>query len=263
MQQDRELSGRVALVTAGSRSIGRAIAERFVHEGASVVISGRDPEKGEQALKEIDAGERVAFFSADARRQDETEALVDFTRDRYGRIDILVNNAGGSSGFAPLAELTDDAWNEANAWILNSVFWATRRALPSMITSEWGRIINISSVEGKHVLHSLAGHYATFKHAVHGLTRAVALEYGPIGITCNAICPGVVETDLTRSAGAAAAEAAGMSYDDFLDGYASHALTKKINTVEEVAAVASLLASHAGGGITGTTINVDGGTSPH
>jgi 3-hydroxybutyrate dehydrogenase/3-oxoacyl-[acyl-carrier protein] reductase len=258
-----ELGGRVALVTAGSRSIGRAIAERMLADGASVVISGRDPEKGAQALKEMDAGDRAAFFSADARRQDETEALVDFTLERYGHVDILVNNAGGSGGFAPLAELTDEAWKEANDWILNSAFWTTRRALPSMIESQWGRIINISSVEGKHVLHSLAGHYATFKHALHGLTRAVAVEYGPVGITCNAICPGVVETDLTRSAGAAAAEAAGISYEAFLDGYATHALTKKINTVEEVAAVAALLASHAGAGITGTTINVDGGTSPH
>jgi NAD(P)-dependent dehydrogenase (short-subunit alcohol dehydrogenase family) len=264
MQQgDQELAGRVALVTAGSRSIGRAIAERLLADGASVVISGKDPEKGAQALKEMDAGGRAAFCSADARHQDETEALVDFTIERYGRVDILVNNAGGSSGFAPFAELTDEAWKEANDWILNSVFWATRRALPSMISSEWGRIINISSVEGKHVLHSLASHYATFKHAIHGLTRAIAMEYGPIGITCNAICPGVIETDLTRTAGAAAAEAAGISYEAFLDGYATHALTKRINTVDEVAAVAALLASKAGAGITGTTINVDGGTSPH
>src|SRR5688572_9871082 len=98
MKQDRGLDGKVALVTAGTRSIGRAIAERFLDEGASLVISGKDPVKGEQALKEMDRGERVAFFSADARRQDETEALVDFTLDRYGRVDILVNNAGGSSG---------------------------------------------------------------------------------------------------------------------------------------------------------------------
>jgi 3-hydroxybutyrate dehydrogenase/3-oxoacyl-[acyl-carrier protein] reductase len=258
-----ELQGKVALVTAGSRSIGRAIAERLLSEGASVVISGRDSEKGEQALKEMDGGERVAFFSADARRQSDTEALVDFTIERFGRVDVLVNNAGGSSGFAPLAELTDEAWQEANDWILNSVFWATRRALPSMIAGGWGRIINISSVEGKHVLHPQASHYATFKHAIHGLTRAVAVEYGPVGITCNAICPGVVETDLTRTAGAAAAQAAGISYDEFLDGYAQHALTRRINTVDEVAAVAALLVSTVGAGITGTTINVDGGTSPY
>jgi NAD(P)-dependent dehydrogenase (short-subunit alcohol dehydrogenase family) len=258
-----ELTGRVALVTAGSRSIGRAIAERFLAEGANVVISGRDVEKGQLALKEIDAGDRAAFCSADARRQDETEALVDFAVERYGRVDILVNNAGGSSGFAPLHELSDDAWQEANDWILNSTFWATRRALPSMLEGGWGRIINISSVEGKHVLHSLASHYATFKHALHGLTRAIAVEYGPAGVTCNAICPGVIETDLTKTVGADAATAAGISYDAFLDGYAEKTLTKKINTVEEVAAVAMLLASTAGAGITGTTVNVDCGTSPY
>jgi NAD(P)-dependent dehydrogenase (short-subunit alcohol dehydrogenase family) len=257
-----ELTGRVGLVTAGSRSIGRAIAERFLAEGASVVISGKDPEKGALALKEMNAGDRASFCRADARNQVETEALVDFAVERYGQVDILVNSAGGSSGFAPLHELTDESWREANDWILNSAFWATRRALPSMLAGGWGRIVNISSVEGKHVLHSLASHYATFKHALHGLTRAVAVEYGPVGVTCNAICPGVVETDLTRTLGAQAADAAGISYDEFLQGYADQALTKRINTVEEVASVALLLASAAGAGITGTTINVDGGTSP-
>jgi 3-hydroxybutyrate dehydrogenase/3-oxoacyl-[acyl-carrier protein] reductase len=258
-----ELDGKVAVVTAGSRSIGRAIAERLLAGGASVVISGKDAEKGAVALAEMGAGDRAAFCRADARSQAETQALIDFAGDRYGRVDILVNNAGGSSGFAPLHELSDEAWREANDWILNSAFWATRAALPSMIGNGWGRIVNISSVEAKHVLHSLAGHYATFKHALLGLTRAVAVEYGPVGITCNAICPGVVETDLTKTVGAQAADAAGISYDAFLKGYADETLTKRINTVDEVAAVTWLLVSDAGGGITGTSINVDGGTSPH
>ncbi|HEX6393461.1 MAG TPA: SDR family NAD(P)-dependent oxidoreductase [Acidimicrobiales bacterium] len=256
------LEGRVAVVTAGSRSIGRGVAEGLLSDGARVVISGRDEVKGKQALEEMGAGDRATFFSADARRQDDTEALIDFAVDRYGPVDILVNNAGGSSGFAPLAELSDEAWREANDWILNSAFWATRRALPSMIAGGWGRIINISSLEGKHVLHPQASHYATFKAALNGLTRAVAVEYGPVGITANAICPGAVETDLTRTAGAQAAAAAGISYEQFLEGYAAQALTKRLNTVAEVAAVAALLASEAGAGITGSTINVDGGTSP-
>jgi 3-hydroxybutyrate dehydrogenase/3-oxoacyl-[acyl-carrier protein] reductase len=258
-----ELDGKVAVVTAGSRSIGRAIAERLLAGGASVVISGKDAEKGATALAEMGAGERAAFCPADARSQAETQALIDFALERHGRVDILVNNAGGSSGFAPLHQLSDDAWREANDWILNSAFWATRAALPSMIEHGWGRIVNISSVEAKHVLHSLAGHYATFKHALLGLTRAVAVEYGPVGVTCNAICPGVVETDLTKTVGAQAAEAAGISYDAFLQGYADETLTKRINTVDEVAAVTWLLVSDAGAGITGTSINVDGGTSPH
>jgi len=258
-----ELDGKVAVVTAGSRSIGRAIAERLLAGGASVVISGKDAEKGAAALEEMGGGERTAFCSADARSQVETQALIDFAVERFGRVDILVNNAGGSSGFAPLHQLSDDAWREANDWILNSAFWATRAALPSMIDQGWGRIVNISSVEAKHVLHSMAGHYATFKHALLGLTRAVAVEYGPVGITCNAICPGVVETDLTKTVGAQAADAAGISYDAFLQGYADETLTKRINTVDEVAAVTWLLVSDAGAGITGTSINVDGGTSPH
>jgi NAD(P)-dependent dehydrogenase (short-subunit alcohol dehydrogenase family) len=178
-------------------------------------------------------------------------------------VDILVNNAGGSGGFALVAELTDDAWNNAANWILNSAFWATRRALPSMVDNHWGRIINISSVEGKYIKKPYASHYATFKHALNGFTKAVALEYGPMGITSNAICPGAVETDLMRELGPEAATAAGVTYEEFLDGYAQETMTKRINTVAEVAAVARLLASEEGIGITGTVINVDAGTSPY
>jgi 3-hydroxybutyrate dehydrogenase/3-oxoacyl-[acyl-carrier protein] reductase len=130
-----------------------------------------------------------------------------------------------------------------------------------MLAGGWGRIINISSVEGKQANKPAISHYITNKHAIHGLTKATAFEYGTQGITCNAICPGAVDTDLMRAAGPAAAEAEGISYEDWLGRFAEHAATKKITTVEQVAAVASLLASEAGAGITGTLISVDGGTA--
>jgi 3-hydroxybutyrate dehydrogenase/3-oxoacyl-[acyl-carrier protein] reductase len=186
---------------------------------------------------------------------------VDETVARFGRIDVLVNNAGGSSGFAPVAELSDEAWNEALAWMLNATFWATRRALRDMLKRRWGRILNISSVEGKTASKAFVAHYIANKHAINGLTKAVAFENGPHGVTCNAICPGAVETDLMRGAGRAAAEASGMSYEGFLGRYAQEAAIKRLNTVEEIAAVAVLLASDAGGGITGALIDVDGGTA--
>ena len=255
------LEGRVALVTGGTRGIGRAIAESLHGEGAAVAMSGRSAEKGKAAVEEM-GGERLFFQAGDARAKADVESLIEATVESLGPIDILVNNAGGSSGFALLGELSDEAWQEAADWILNSTFWATRAVLPGMRERGWGRIINVSSLESKFLKTPMAGHYATFKAAVNAFGRAVAVEYGQFGITSNSICPGAVETDLMRSAGMDNAEASGMSYEGFLDHYASQTLTGKINTVDEVAAVALLLASPAGAGITGTAINVDGGTSP-
>jgi 3-hydroxybutyrate dehydrogenase/3-oxoacyl-[acyl-carrier protein] reductase len=257
----KKLEGRVAVVTGGTRGIGRAIAEAFLEEGANVVVSGRSADKGRQALEEMDAGKRAHFIAGDVMSQSDVESLIDEAAERFGSLDILVNNAGGSDGFALVHELSDDAWNRALAWNLNSTFWGTRRALRYMLASEWGRIICISSVEGKQATKPMVSHYVTNKHAIHGLVKAVACEYGPQGITCNAICPGGVETDLTRDAGAKAAEAMGITYEEFLVGYAADSMTKKLTTVEEVAAVAVLLASDAGAGITGSLLNVDGGSS--
>ena len=230
---DMQLDGRVAVITGGTRGIGRGIAEAFLAQGASVLVNGRSPEKGERALKEMGAGERALFVAGDVRVQQEVEAVVDAAVERFGKIDILVNNAGGSSGFAPVAELSDAAWQEALNWMLNATFWGTRRALKDMLKRQWGRIINISSVEGRQANKAAVSHYITNKHAINGFTKAVAFENGPLGITCNAICPGGVETDLMRGAGRAAGEALGQTYEQFLDSYAQEAAIKRLNTVEE------------------------------
>ncbi|MDZ5621038.1 SDR family NAD(P)-dependent oxidoreductase [Nocardioides bizhenqiangii] len=258
----KKLDGKVAVITGSTRSIGRAIAEDFLAEGASVVLSGRSREKGALALKELDAGDRAHFVVSDALEQDQVENLVDESVKHFGAVDILVNNTGGCDGFALIHELSDTAWNRAIDWTLNSAFWATRRALPGMLERGWGRVICISSVEGKRASQPAIGHYITSKHALNGFVKAVAVEYGAQGVTANAICPGAVETDSMAVAGRQAAEAAGISYEQFLAQYAGQAMTGKLNTVDEVAAVATLLASDAGAGMTGGLINVDGGTSP-
>jgi 3-hydroxybutyrate dehydrogenase/3-oxoacyl-[acyl-carrier protein] reductase len=256
-----ELDGQVAVVTGGTRGIGRAIAEAYLACGANVVISGRSKEKGAQALAEMGADDRAIFVPADVCVQAEVEDLIDQAAAWHGRLDIVVNNAGGTDGFALIHELSDEAWNKALDWNLNSVFWATRRALTYMVPAERGRIIAISSVEGKQATKAMVSHYITNKHAINGFVKAVAFEYGPLGITSNAICPGAVETDTMKTAGKDAAAAADMSYDEFLDGYAQDSMIKRLNTVEEVAAMAVLLAGDAGGGITGALLNVDGGSS--
>ena len=255
------LDKRVAVITGGTRGIGRGIAEAFAAQGAAVVLGGRSAAKGEQAIEEMGIGDRATFLQCDVRREDDIDNLIDTAARRYGGVDILVNNAGGSDRYALVHEMSDEAWQNALDLNINAVFWATRRALRYMLDRGWGRIINISSVEGKQGNKPAVSHYITNKHAINGLTKAVAHEYGTKGITCNAICPGAIETDLMKEAGPGAAASAGISYEQFLENYAQEAAIKRLNTVEEVAAMAALLASEVGGGITGALLNVDGGTS--
>lgn len=259
----QDLTGKVALVTAGTRGIGRGIVEEFVARGASVVMTGRSKEKGDAALEEIGVPDRTAFVSGDARSREDVESWVDQTVDRFGRVDILVNNAGGSDGFAVIGEMTEEAWQNAITFILHSAFWATRRALPVMEKQGFGRIINISSVEGKVGNKATVGHYVTAKHAMNGLTKAVGFEYGGKGITCNAVCPGAIETDLMIEVGPKFAAENGMTYEEYKGLYAKDASIGRLNSVEEVAALAALLASDIGGGFNAAILSVDGGTAPY
>jgi 3-hydroxybutyrate dehydrogenase len=257
-----ELEGKVAAVTGGTRGIGRAIAEAFVREGAKVVINGRNEEKGQQALKEMDAGDAALFVAGDAKLREDCERVVDTTVDKFGRIDIMVNNAGGSSNHAPVVDLTDEAFDDALRWILWSTFWCTRRSLQHMIPQRSGRIINVSSLEGKCGKPGVSI-YVTAKHAINGLTKSCAHEVGTLGITVNALCPGGIETDIMAEEGPKAAELMGMTYQEFLNWYAKESATKRLCEVDDVAAVAVLLASDAGAGITGSLISIDGGTAPY
>jgi NAD(P)-dependent dehydrogenase (short-subunit alcohol dehydrogenase family) len=257
-----DLEGRVAAVTGGTRGIGRAIAETFLEEGAKVVINGTNPDKGARALEEIGRPDDVVFVQGDAKVREDCERVVDTAVEQFGRIDIMVNNAGGASGHAPVVDLTDEAMDDALKWNLWSTLWCSRRALGHMIPQGWGRIINISSVEGKCGKPGLSI-YVTAKHAVNGLTKSMAQETGPLGITVNALCPGVIETDIVKAEGPGAAESMGITYDQLIEQFAAEAATKRVMEVEDVAAVAMLLASDAGAGITGSLISIDGGTAPY
>jgi 3-hydroxybutyrate dehydrogenase/3-oxoacyl-[acyl-carrier protein] reductase len=213
-------------------------------------------------MDEVGAGERLAFIAGDALVQADVEGFVDQTIDRYGAIDILVNNAGGAGDLQPIAELSDEAFDLAIKWNVYSTFWATRRAIKPMVQRQWGRVINISSVEGKHGKAVFTA-YTTAKHAVNGMTKSVAREVGTDGVTVNAICPGLIITDIVKDNGVATAEAMGMTFDEMVVLFAEDSAIKRPNTVEEVAAMALLLASEAGGGITGAILSVDGGTTQY
>ena len=186
-----KLDGRVAAITSGSTGIGRGIAEGFLAEGAQVVINGRNADKGANALKEMDAGDNGFFVQGDATVREDIDKLIDGAVEHFGRVDILVNNAGGLIKTAPVMDLSDEDWDYAIRWNLYSAFWGTRKALNHMVPQGFGRIINISSVEGKHGKPGIPA-YVVSKHAMNGLTKAVAKEVGTTGVTCNAICPGLV-----------------------------------------------------------------------
>ncbi len=259
-----KLEGKVAAITSGTRSIGRGIADAFLAEGASVVVNGRDPEKGATCLKEMGAGDRAAFFPGDATTQETNEGIVDFAVERYGKLDIMVCNAGGVRKAAPIAQMPDDEWLYELDWNLNSVFWGMRRALQHMIPrGEGGRIIATSSVEGKMGKPGVCG-YVTCKHAINGLVKCAAREVGTLGITVNALLPGIIETDIVKETGPESAVAMGVgTYDNMIAWFVHESAIKRPNTVEEVAGAAVLLASDRGRNITGCLFPVDGGTMPY
>jgi 3-hydroxybutyrate dehydrogenase len=258
-----KLEGKVACITGGTRSIGRAMADAFVAEGAKVVVNGRDEAKGRRCLEEIGAGDDADFFAGDASKQHVVEGLVDFTIERYGQLDICCLNSGGVQNTAPVAQMTDEEWALEIDWNLNHVFWGMRRALQHMIPRQTGRILVTSSVEGKLGKAGLPG-YVTTKHAVNGLVKAAAKEVGTLGITVNALLPGIIETDIVRDTGPASAVAMGLpGYDDMIAMFCQESSIKRPNRVEEVAAVAVLLASDAARNMTGCLFPVDGGTLPY
>lgn len=259
-----KLDGKVAVITASTRSIGRAIAEAYVAEGAKVVISSRTQEKGDAALSEMDAGDNVHFIACDASKQDQVEALIDGAAAHYGKLDIAVMNAGGIMESSTVADMTDENWQYALNLNLNSTFWGMRRSLKHMLPNKAGRIIAISSVEGK-LSKPTISHYSSNKHAINGLVKVAAHENGTEGITVNAILPGIVLTDLFYESGPQTVEAMGLEggLDALAAMYSAGSAIKRPNTVEEVAAAAVMLARDEARNITGCLFPVDGGTMPY
>ena len=258
-----KLDGKVACITGGTRSIGRGMADAFLREGAKVVVNGRNADKGKLCLDEMDAGDNADFYAGDAAVQADVEGLIDFTIERYGQLDICCLNSGGVLATAPVAQMSDEEWKLEIDWNLNHVFWGMRRALQHMIPRDTGRILVTSSVEGKLGKPGIPG-YATTKHAVNGLVKAASKEVGTTGITINSLLPGLIETDIVRETGPASAQMMGLeSYEALLDLFAQESAIKRLNTVEQVAAVAVMLASDAARNITGCMFPIDGGTMPY
>ena len=244
-----DLSGRVALITGGSKGLGKAIARGYAECGADVMISSRHRDELEEAAKEIAAGldVRVEWMVSDMTLRQDSDALAKAALDRLGRVDILVNNAG-SNVPQPIDQVTDEAWDRIIELNLSSCMRLTRVVVPQMKERRWGRIIHISSVLG---LGGKAGRnvYCATKSGLIGMARASAIDLGPHSITVNCISPGPFLTDLPGK----------ILTDEEKKVFADRTVLGRWGRPEELVGTALLLGSEAGSYITGTVILVDGG----
>jgi 3-hydroxybutyrate dehydrogenase len=258
---DKTLAGKTALVTGSTSGIGRAIAERFASEGANVVLNGLGDTKEIEGLRaglEKQHGVKAAYDAADMTKPEQIRAMVENAVRVFGRVDILVNNAG-IQHVAPVDEFPVDKWDAIIAINLSSAFHATRAALPAMKKAKWGRVINIASAHGL-VASPFKSAYVAAKHGVVGFTKSLALEVAEIGITSNAICPGYVFTPIVEKQIDDQARVHGVPREDVIrDVILAPQPTKQFVKLEDVAAMASYLASDAAAQVNGASLSIDGG----
>jgi len=245
------LDGRVAIVTGAGSGIGRAAAFAFAAAGASVLVVDVNDEHGEQTVKQLEAdGCRAAYHHADVSRPQDADAMVAAALEQFGRLDCAFNNAGIEGEPAPFANFADDAWDRVIAVNLTGVFNCLRAELAHMSANGGGSIVNTASIAGLVGFPGSAAYVAS-KHAVVGLTKAAALDYAKQGVRVNALCPGVIDTDMIR-------RATEQSPQLLAQVEAAHPMGR-IGRPEEVADYAVWLCSDEASFVTGQAIAVDGG----
>jgi 3-oxoacyl-[acyl-carrier protein] reductase len=241
-----DFAGRVAIVTGAWRGLGRAAAERLHERGASVAVNVRDPQRAGELARAI--GERAIAVPGDVAAPGVPEEIVRKTVERFGRVDILVNNAAYARS-TRFPDLTADEWRTALEVNMTAPFLLIKAALPVMKAQNYGRIINVSSSAGRQVSTLGGAHYTASKTGLLGLTRAAAKELGKFGITVNAVCPGMIDTELTHE----------NASPELLERLASSYPVPRLGTALEVADLICFAASEAAGYITGASLDINGG----
>jgi NAD(P)-dependent dehydrogenase (short-subunit alcohol dehydrogenase family) len=246
------LAGRTALITGASRGIGRAMAITFADQGANVVVTARSAETLAEVVDLIASnGGRACAVAADVMHEDSAARVVESALAEYGRLDILVNNAGGNSFISPLGTMRFAGWQKVFALNLDSTVRMIQAALPALVASGNGSIINVSSVTGLRGS-PLMSHYGAAKAAVISLTQSLAIEVAADGVRANALVPGWIETDLTEF----------LRADEGLEDAAiGRVPMQRWGTTDEIAQAALFLASDASSFMTGQALVVDGGLS--
>jgi 2-hydroxycyclohexanecarboxyl-CoA dehydrogenase len=243
---------KVAIVTGGASGIGLAIAERLAGDGAKVAIFDLNATEAEEAAAKIQAGGGAAVAAlVDVADRASVDRGLDDVHARFGPVTILVNNAG-REGFQPFLSITEETWNGILSVNLTGTFHCCQAVLPDMLDAGWGRIVNISSSSAQGG-QPLMTHYVASKAGMIGLTKALALEFGPQGITVNTIPPGFIDTPMLRRS-----EKKGLLGKD-VEFHASQTPVRRAGRPEDIAAACAFLVSDEAGYVTGQVIGVNGG----
>lgn len=247
------LHGRVALVTGGGRGIGEAVARRLARDGLRVAVMGRSVDELTRVAAEITG------FAAPCDVTDPTalDAAVARVESDFGPVDVLVNNAGLAESL-PFERTDDAAWERAMALNVTAPFRLCRRLVPAMAKRRWGRVVNVASNAGLRG-YAYTAAYCASKHALVGLTRALAVEFARSGVTVNAVCPGFVDTDMAARSVERIAATTKRSADDARAALEALSPQRRLMTVDEVAHAVAALLPHEARGIHGQCIALDGG----
>ncbi|HET6978565.1 MAG TPA: SDR family oxidoreductase [Pyrinomonadaceae bacterium] len=256
---DLGLKNKVALVAAGSRGLGRAVAEELAAEGASLLLCARDAQVLAETAAAIaeSTGAHVLAVPADVTVIDDIKRVVDAGIDRFGQIDILVTNAGGPPA-GSFDQLTREQWDEAIKLTLLSAVELARQVLPGMRERRWGRIINITSIAVKQPVDGLLLSNS-LRAGLTGFARTLANEVAPEGITVNNVLPGYTRTERLDELAEMMADKQGISVGEFRGVWEKEIPMGRLGEPRELAATVAFLASERAAYITGTSIQVDGG----
>jgi NAD(P)-dependent dehydrogenase (short-subunit alcohol dehydrogenase family) len=248
------LRGKVVLVTGGGTGIGAACAVRFAEEGAHVCVLGRR----KQLIEKVAADVGGLALIADASSTHEMRVAVDAANQRFGGIDVLIANAGGH-GLGEALDTDDEAWTRARQANLDTAFVAARETLPVLVERR-GSIVLVASIAALSAGADVCG-YTTFKHAMIGLMRSLARDYGPRGVRVNAVCPGWVRTPMADEEMQPLMQSRGLSLDEAYALVTADVPLRRPATPQEIAAVCRFLASDEASIITGAVIVADGGST--
>jgi NAD(P)-dependent dehydrogenase (short-subunit alcohol dehydrogenase family) len=240
---------KVALVTGAGRGMGKSVALLLARRGARLAINDISPASAEETTQEIQksGGEAIAV-PADITRENEVRGIVAKVAAHFGSLDILINNAGVLRP-TKIIDIPEEEWDFVVNANLKSSFLCIKHSLPLMMKNGWGRIVNFSSTAGKNVSTLGGAHYTAAKAGVLGLTRHAAKEGAPFGITVNAVCPGLIDTEMVR----------GSISDVRLEQICSHFPISRLGKPDEVAELVGFLASDQAAYITGASLDINGG----